>query len=173
MKSDSGIKSLRELDGQKITTIGQTSIVQILANYASKNGFTFELVLASSGEEAFGALVNGDAKAFVYDVTILANYRAHATCPEDFEIVGEILAYEPASVFYRKDDPKFAYVVDEALLKLIKTGLMETLWKKWFQSAIPPDNINLDLPPSAYTQVAWEISNKLCSEVYPIYELEL
>ena len=46
----------------------------------------------------------------------------------------------------RKDDPSFKKLVDDTLAALIKSGEFEALYKKWFQSPIPPKNTSVNLP---------------------------
>jgi glutamate/aspartate transport system substrate-binding protein len=48
----------------------------------------------------------------------------------------------------KKDDAEFKAVVDGALADAEKNGTAESLYKKWFQSPIPPKGLNLDLPLS-------------------------
>jgi glutamate/aspartate transport system substrate-binding protein len=49
----------------------------------------------------------------------------------------------------RKDDPSFKALVDGTLSAMMKNGEFEALYKKWFQSPIPPKGINLQVPMSA------------------------
>lgn len=37
-------------------------------------------------------------------------------------------------------------IADKAVLEMIQSGAMEKAYKKWFQSPIPPKNINLNFP---------------------------
>jgi glutamate/aspartate transport system substrate-binding protein len=46
----------------------------------------------------------------------------------------------------RKDDPAFKKLVDATLTGMMKSGDFEKLYKKWFQSPIPPNGKNLDMP---------------------------
>jgi hypothetical protein len=48
----------------------------------------------------------------------------------------------------RKNDPEFKKLVDDVLTQLIRSGEFELLYKKWFQSAIPPRGVNLNVPMS-------------------------
>jgi glutamate/aspartate transport system substrate-binding protein len=47
----------------------------------------------------------------------------------------------------RKGDAGFKKLADEAISAALKSDGM-ALFKKWFQSPIPPNNYNLDLPLS-------------------------
>ncbi|MCX7151309.1 MAG: amino acid ABC transporter substrate-binding protein, partial [Proteobacteria bacterium] len=39
-------------------------------------------------------------------------------------------------------------VADDAVVALFKSGEINKIYSKWFQSAIPPKNVNLNLPMS-------------------------
>lgn len=48
----------------------------------------------------------------------------------------------------RKDDAPFKALVDGILSTMMKGGEFEGLYKKWFQSPVPPKGINLNAPMS-------------------------
>ena len=56
------------------------------------------------------------------------------------------------AIMLRKDDAPFKAVVDGTLTRLFKSGEFEALYKKWFQSPIPPKGINLNAPMSKELQ---------------------
>ena len=66
--------------------------------------------------------------------------------------MGEALQVEPYAIMLRKDDPAFKKLVDDTLAGLMKSGEFETLYRKWFQSPIPPKGINLNAPMSKELQ---------------------
>jgi glutamate/aspartate transport system substrate-binding protein len=47
-----------------------------------------------------------------------------------------------------KSDPGLKQLVDEALTEAMKSGQYDKLYTKWFESPIPPKNINLNFPQS-------------------------
>ena len=48
----------------------------------------------------------------------------------------------------RRDDPEFKKIVDQAIVNVFKSGEINRIYTKWFQSPIPPKNINLNWPMS-------------------------
>ena len=48
----------------------------------------------------------------------------------------------------RKNDPEFKKVVDDAIAKVETSGEGATIYKKWFESPIPPKGLNLNFPES-------------------------
>jgi len=47
---------------------------------------------------------------------------------------------------FRKEDPEFKTFVDETLASLMASGEFTRLYRKWFESAIPPNHVNLQFP---------------------------
>ena len=63
-------------------------------------------------------------------------------------MVDDPIQVEPYAIMMRKDDPAFQKLVDERIVGLMKSGDFEALYRKWFQSPIPPKGINLHVPMS-------------------------
>jgi len=86
------------------------------------------------------------------DDILLYGLRASAINPADLAVVGDAVQVEPYAIMLRKDDPAFKQLVDGTLTQLMKSGEFEALYKKWFQSPIPPKGINLNAPMSRELQ---------------------
>jgi glutamate/aspartate transport system substrate-binding protein len=82
------------------------------------------------------------------DDALLAGEMAKARKPDDWHIVGTPQSKEAYGCMMRKGDDAFKKVVDGAIAEAMKSGEAEKLYKKWFQSPIPPKNLNLNLPLS-------------------------
>jgi glutamate/aspartate transport system substrate-binding protein len=86
------------------------------------------------------------------DDILLYGLRAAAQNPSSLAVVGDPIQVEPYAIMLRKDDPTFKKLVDDTLAAMMKSGEFETLYKKWFQSPIPPKGINLNAPLSKELQ---------------------
>ena len=82
------------------------------------------------------------------DDILLYGLKASAANPAEFAVVGDPIQVEPYAIMLRRDDPAFKKLVDDTLVSLIRSGEFEALYKKWFQSPIPPKGINLNAPMS-------------------------
>ena len=90
----------------------------------------------------------GRAVAFGMDDILLYGLRASSQNPAELSVVGEPIQVEPYAIMIRKDDPAFKKLDDDTLAAMMKSGEFEALYKKWFQSPIPPKGINLNAPMS-------------------------
>jgi glutamate/aspartate transport system substrate-binding protein len=48
----------------------------------------------------------------------------------------------------RKNDPEFKKVADDAIAKVQTSSDATAIYKKWFESPIPPKGLNLNFPMS-------------------------
>jgi glutamate/aspartate transport system substrate-binding protein len=156
VKGSSGINSIADLKGKKVATTTGTTSVQLLRKHERANGVNFEEVFGKDHADSFLLLESGRADAFVMDDNILAGNIVNAKNPADFKIVGETLSEEPIAIMYRKDDPNFKKVVDNAVMAMMKSGEVEKLYNKWFMSPIPPRNVsvNMAMTPSLKSALA-------------------
>ena len=146
VKASSGITSIAQLNGKKVATTTGTTSVQLLRKHERANGVNFEEVFGKDHADSFLLLDTGRADAFVMDDNILAGNIVNAKNPAEFKIVGETLSEEPIAIMYRKDDPHFKKVVDDAVKAMMKSGEIDKIYNKWFMSPIPPRNVSVNMP---------------------------
>jgi glutamate/aspartate transport system substrate-binding protein len=148
VKKSSGIKGLAELNGKPVATTTGTTSVQLMRGHEKGKGIDFKEVYGKDHADAFLMLETDRAVAFVMDDNLLAGLIVTSKNPSDYAIVGEILNVEPIAIMLRKDDPKFKTLVDSTVQGLMKSGDIAKLYKKWFESPIPPKDANLNFPMS-------------------------
>lgn len=148
VKADSGIKSIADLKGKKVVSTTGTTNYQLLRKLNTEQNLGFELLAAKDHAESALMVQSGRAEAFGMDDILLYGLRAGAQNPAELAVVGEALQVEPYAIMVRKDDAPFKKLVDDTLAGMMKSGEFETLYKKWFQSPIPPKGINLAAPMS-------------------------
>jgi len=148
VKTGAPIKTFADLKGKKVvSTIGTTNF-QVLRKLNTEQNLGFELLGAKDHAESALMVQQGRADAFGMDDILLYGLRASSQNPADLAVVAEAIQVEPYAIMLRRDDPAFKKLVDDTLAGLIASGEFETLYKKWFQSAIPPKGINLNAPMS-------------------------
>ena len=145
-KSDK-LNTLADLKGKTIvSTSGTTNIKQITELNAAQN-LGINILAAKDHAEAFLMVDTGRAVAFVMDDILLASLAASHANPGLWQISSEALSLpEPYGIMLRKDDPAFKKVVDAAMVSTYKSGEINKIYAKWFQSPIAPKGINLNLP---------------------------
>ena len=148
VKADSPIKSFDDLKGKKVVSTTGSTNYQVLRKLKADSSMDFELLGAKDHAESALMVQTGRADAFGMDDILLYGLRASARDPNELAVVADAIQVEPYAIMLRKDDPAFKKLVDDVLASLIKSGEFEALYKKWFQSPIPPRGINLSAPMS-------------------------
>jgi len=155
VKTDSGIKSIADLQGKTVVTTAGTTSFRLLREADKGRSLEVTQLAGKDHTDSFLLVESGRAQAFVLDDILLAGQIANARNPKDFAIVGESLRTENQSLMFRKDDPEFKAVVDRVVGGMMKSGEMDKLYQRWFMSPIPPKNININYPMNAETKDAF------------------
>ena len=146
--SKSGIKSIYDLGGKTVVTTKGTSSEALFNDLNKNHTLRANLVLGKDHNESFALLEAGKADAFMMDDVLLATLRASSKDPDKYALTRDPLTIEPLAIMLRKDDAAFKKLVDSELHRAITQGEINTLYRKWFESPIPPNQINLKLPMS-------------------------
>ena len=148
VKANSGIKGLADLNNKVVVSTTGTTNFRVMRTMIVEQKLPIELIGAKDHAESALLVQTGRAAAFAMDDILLYGLRAAAQNPAELAVVGDAIQVEPYAIMVRKDDPAFKKLVDGVLANLIKSGEFEKLYKKWFESPIPPKGINLNAPMS-------------------------
>lgn len=149
-RSAERVQALADLRGLPVaSTIGTTSI-QHLAKVNDQQGLGIRILGGLDDPEGFQLLRSGRAQAFLMDDVILRSILAQqGAAADDYRISDVALTVEPYAIGLRKGDPQFKALVDEVLAGLYRSGEIHAIYRRWFESPLPPSGLNLKLPMSA------------------------
>jgi glutamate/aspartate transport system substrate-binding protein len=146
-KSDN-ITTIDDLKGKPVVAIsGSTNMVQLNQVNTAKN-LGIAVLAAKDQAEAFLMLETGRAAAYVLDDVQLAVAIARSKDPSAYVIREEALSL-------RKDDAPFKAVADRATADLYKSPEIEAIYRKWFESPVPPNGLNFKTPMPAVLRKAF------------------
>jgi glutamate/aspartate transport system substrate-binding protein len=146
-KKNSGINDFPDLKGKNVVTTAGTTSEKLIRAMNDEKKMGMNIISAKDHGESFLTLQSGRAVAFMMDDALLAGERAKARNPNDWVIVGTPQSKEAYGCMIRKGDAGFKKLADDAISAGLKAdGAAE--FKKWFESPIPPNNFNLNLPLS-------------------------
>ncbi len=148
VRSDSGIRNWGDLRDKTVVTTKGTTNAQTLADRGQVRSLNLNLIESKDHAEGFAMVAQGKAAAFAMDDVLLYGLRAAAAHPADFQVVGDSLSTEPYAIIFRKNDPAFKHLLNQELSRIMLDGDIYRMYEKWFQQAIPPHNIKLQLPMS-------------------------
>jgi glutamate/aspartate transport system substrate-binding protein len=147
-KKSSNIKSLDDMKGKTLVSTSGTSNIKQLTQLNAEKNLGMNIVAAKDHAESFLMVETGRAVAFGMDDILLASLAASSKNPSEYSITPEALSVEPYGIMLRREDPGFKKVVDDAIVNVFKSGEINRIYAKWFQSPIPPKGINLNWPMS-------------------------
>ncbi|MEB0134366.1 transporter substrate-binding domain-containing protein [Actimicrobium sp. CCC2.4] len=147
-KKSAGIKTLADMKGKAIVSTSGTSNLKQFVTLNGEQNLGMNVMTAKDHAEAFLMVETGRAVAFGMDDILLASLAASSKSPADYSITTEALSTEPYGIMLRREDPAFKKSVDTAVTNLFKSGDINRIYAKWFQSPIPPKGINLNIPMS-------------------------
>ena len=148
VNASSGIQSLDDLKGKRVVSTTGSTNYQIMRNLNARQNLGIELLGARDHSDSFLMVQQGRADAFAMDDVLLYGLKAGANNPTQWAVVGEPIQVEPYAIMLRKDDTPFKQLIDGVLTQLMKGSEFESLYRKWFQSPVPPKGINLNAPMS-------------------------
>jgi glutamate/aspartate transport system substrate-binding protein len=147
-KKSSHINSLADMKGKTLVSTAGTSNLKLVTELNAERNLGMHIIAAKDHAEAFLMVETGRATAFAMDDILLASLAASSKSPNDYAITKEALSVEPYGIMLRRNDPAFKKVVDDAIINVFRSGEINRIYAKWFQSPIPPKSINLNIPMS-------------------------
>jgi ABC-type amino acid transport substrate-binding protein len=128
VKKGSPIKGAQDTGGKRIgTQQGSTNERVLREKYTNAQLVTFPDQAA-----AFMALQQGKLDAYCNDGIQLWGLKYKSGNPDQWEVVGDYISYEPYGMGMRKNDSDFRGVVNAALMEAIEGGEYFKLYDKWF-----------------------------------------
>lgn len=159
VKKDSGITAVAQLDGKSVATVTGSTSIQLLRAYRRNEKVDFSEVSGKDTSDTFLHLESGRATAMVLEDVQLAGLMARARSPGDYKLLDERLRDEPYGFMFRKDDPQFKALVDDTLVRLMKSGEINEIYAKWFTRPVPPAGVSLNYPMPAAVREAYRNPN--------------
>jgi glutamate/aspartate transport system substrate-binding protein len=147
-RKNSGITDFADLAGKPVVTTAGTSDERLLRSLNTDKQLNMRIMSARDHQEAFTAMKDGHAVAFVMDEPIVYGFKATDPHPDDFIVTGTPLGYEVYACMFRKGDEPFRALVNRVIAHSQTSGDAERLYRQWFTQPIPPYGINLNFPLS-------------------------
>jgi len=143
------IKTLSTADDLRGLTVALTqgsAATKIVLNLSVDRFLGLSILQGKDPADAFKLVETGKAAAFMDDDVLLVGLKASAKNPDAFGFLDESFPGAPYALVMRKDDKPFKELVDGVLAETMKSGEYAKIYAKWFESPIPPKNVNLAYP---------------------------
>ena len=146
VRKDSGIRDIGDLAGRNVVVSAGTTSEIALRKLNHAQGLDLRIIAARDHGDAFVTLEFGKAVAFMSDDAILYGEISKAKDPGQWHVTGTPVTTEVYACAMRRNDPAFKAVADRVVTRMIRDGEMLKLYERWFQSPIPPRQVNLAVP---------------------------
>lgn len=130
-KKGSGIRGVEDLKGKRVTVNQGTTNEQIIKALDAKLNLGIRFLDTKDQPQAWLALETGRSDAHVTDEVVEYGLIAKAKTPEQYEVVGRLLSYDPYAILIRRDDSAFRLVGNRALIALFRSGEINAIYDKW------------------------------------------
>jgi ABC-type amino acid transport substrate-binding protein len=146
VRKESGFNRIEDLMGRTVVSTKGTTNIKTLARINAELSLNMKVLEAADHAEAFGLVAQKKADAFAMDDVLLFGLRANSAQPEAFTVIGKPMTIEPYAIMLPKGDIALKRIVDTELRRIILSGEINAIYRKWFEQPIPPNGINLNLP---------------------------
>ncbi|HEY0859237.1 MAG TPA: amino acid ABC transporter substrate-binding protein [Albitalea sp.] len=143
------VRSLEDCRGKTIVSTAGTTSIAMLVEMNARLALGMTILAGKDHVQSFQMLETRRADAFAMDDVLLHGLIESSKDPSAFTIGTEALSVEPYALVLRKDDAVFKKLVDDELITMFRNGDIEAIYRKWFESPIPPQQVNLRMPMSS------------------------
>lgn len=146
-KKSNNLNSIEDLKGKTVVSVAGSVNLNQINRINNERGFGMTVASAKDQLEAFLMLETDRAQAYVMDDVQLAVQAARSKDPGAYVISKDAFGKpEPYGIIIRKNDKPLKDLADKATAALYRSPEIDTIYKKWFQSPVPPNNVNFNYP---------------------------
>ncbi|VVD71012.1 Glutamate/aspartate import solute-binding protein [Pandoraea iniqua] len=148
VNKNSGVKDFPDLAGKAVVTNAGTTSERILNKMNNDKKMNMSVIAGKDYGESFIMLQGGRVQGFMMDDVLLAGARTMGRNPDEWVVTGTPQSFEAYGFMMKHGDTVFKKLVDDTLSGVMKSGEINAMYKKWFESPVPPKNINFNFPMS-------------------------
>jgi len=152
-KKGSGITEIEDLDGKVIALpLGSTN-EKAVKRIAKEKGLNIKYVMAKDHPQGWLSLQSGRADAYATDSVILYGLISKSKKPEDYQVTGRFLSYDPYGIMVPYNDSTYRRLGNVVLADMMRSGEILKIYDKWFN----PGPTGINMPISSKLKTAFEI----------------
>ena len=114
------VDSVKKLGGAQICVQAGTTSEKNVAEYFAANGIKYKSVVFDTAEAIQSAFFAGRCQAYTTDMSDLAGARTHASNPNDYVVLPEVISKEPLGPAVRRGDDEWFQIVRWTLFAMIE-----------------------------------------------------
>jgi glutamate/aspartate transport system substrate-binding protein len=152
VRKDSGIHEVEDLKGKRVAVNQGTTNEKIIKALDARLNLGIRFLNTEDQPRGWLAFETGRVDCYVTDSIVEHGLIQKSAHPEQDEVAGRLLSFDPYSVVVRRDDSAFRLVGTRAIASMIKSGEMDRLYDKWIKPVAGPmdDQLKAVLQAEAY-----------------------
>jgi glutamate/aspartate transport system substrate-binding protein len=143
------IQKLQDLRGQTVVSTAGTTNLQDLLKLNELHHLKANILTVKDDAEAFNMVASNRAVAYAMDDVLLRSNVAASAQANDYLISQDSLSVEPYGIMLPLGDLAFKQLVDKSIAQFFANGSIYQTYQRWFNTPIPPQGLNLQMPMSA------------------------
>ena len=156
VKADSPIDRIDHPALRRVVSTRNTTPLAALRRIDFERMLRLEIIEAEDHQAAVRMVEEGKADAFAMDDVLLYGLAAGRADPRALKVVGRFFTTEPLAIMLPRNEPGFKKIVDDEMRRLIYSGEIQQIYRRWFETPIPPNNVALNLPASYLLRDLWK-----------------
>ena len=152
-KKGSGIKEIEDLDGKVVALSLGTTNEKAIKRVAKANGINIRYVMVKDHPQGWLTLESGRADVYASDSVLLYGLVSKSKKPDQFQVTGRFLSYDPYGIMVPHDDSTYRRLGDVVLADMMRSGEAQKIYDKWFN----PGPTGINMPISDTLKTAFEI----------------
>ncbi|MBI1777848.1 MAG: amino acid ABC transporter substrate-binding protein [Proteobacteria bacterium] len=134
VKKGSGIREIEDLKGKTVSANQGTTNELVLKDLDKKLNLGIKHLATKDQPQGWLALETGRTDAHMTDEVVAFGLIAKAKNPEQYEVTGRLLSFDPYAIVVRRDDSAFRLVGNRVLADLFRSGEIATIYDKWLST---------------------------------------
>jgi glutamate/aspartate transport system substrate-binding protein len=142
-KKGSGITEIEDLEGKTIALSLGTTNEKAIKRVAQANGINIKTLMVKDHPQGWLAVESGRADAYASDDVLLYGLISKAKNPEDFQVTGRFLSFDPYGIMVPQNDSLYRRIGTVTLADLMRSGEAKIIYDKWFNPVPEPSTLAL------------------------------
>ncbi len=152
-KKGSGIKEIEDMEGKVMALSLGTTNEKAIKRVAKEKGINIKYVMVKDHPQGWLTLESGRTDAYATDDVLLYGLISKAKKPDDFQVTGRFLSFDPYGIMVPHDDSTYRRLGNVVLADMMRSGELQKIYDKWFN----PGPTNINMPISSRLKAAFEI----------------
>ncbi|MFZ7126685.1 MAG: ABC transporter substrate-binding protein [Desulfobacterales bacterium] len=133
-KKANGFTSYKDMAGKRVGAAQGSTNEKAIRDLNAEGAIDppADIVVYQEHSQGMLALQKDIIDAYCTDGILLAGLKAKAPNPEEYELVGDLITYDPYAYIVPENDSKFRDFINIELIGMIKDGRYEQYYEKWF-----------------------------------------